>query len=179
MKLNQFFPELRTSLVEHDDGLVCGLIILVLHEPNKIFISYRSDLYKGTMSTMSMLNRNKHTNHVLQTAYNERGKKEWFNYPTDTVGSALDLKNSLLDEYAKHDIFVNIRGTTHVKRVLAGLARGFGRKSTPLIIEGQFFINRRAAAIFYGFTESTISYRINSDAYPRWNEVEERSNGTK
>ncbi len=170
MKLKDFFPELRQPIIEYDDGLVCGLIILIMHNPDQIYISYRSDLYKGTGSLMSVLSNGKHTNLTLLAAYQNATKREWFNYPTDTVGEALDLKNNLLDEYAKHDIFINVRGSTHENRVLAGLARG-GRRSSKVEINGEIFANRKAAALHFGFSESTIGYRIKSDAYPKWKEI--------
>ena len=172
-QLKDFFPELRRPIVSFDEGLVPGLIILVLHNPDQIYIGYRSDLYTGTCSLVSMLTNGQHLNYRLQAAYQNAQTRSWFNYTTDSVGEALDLKNSLLDEYAKHDIFINTRGSAHDNRVKAGLARGLVRRGSKVRINGVIFQNRKEVANEFGFTVSTVSYRIKSATYPGWQEVTE------
>jgi hypothetical protein len=171
MDIKKLIPGLQPMSVTADDGLVCGVLVLYCPIFKKMYISYRSNLYAGLSSVMAALRNNRHPIKALQEAY-DLGTLEEYIYPTDTVGEALDLKSSILDQYAKEDVFFNVFSTSHIARVTSQLARFPARKSSKVSVNGTIYESRKEAAIVFGFSESTVSYRIKSSYYPDWKLVE-------
>ena len=167
MNVNKLVPGLKHVDVEFDDGVVCGVLIVQCKETKKMYVGYRSNLYAAVNSISSALRNGRHPNKPLQAAY-QNATLEFYTFPTDTVGEALDLRNSIIDEHAKKDVFFNIYGASHVARVTKQLARYSGRKTSGVLVNGVFYETRKAAAVHFGITESTVSYRIKSEAYPDW-----------
>ena len=172
MKLiDKLIPTLQSQSVSYDDGVVCGVIIVLSHTEKKMYIGYRGDLYTGVNTVLSSLRNGRHSNQRLQNAYNT-GKVEIYTYPTDTVGEALDLKNSIIDEFARNDMFYNVYGKNHTARIQHQLNTRVPRKSRKVTVDGTLYETKKAAAVAYGFSESTVAYRIKSPNYPEWKEAE-------
>ena len=170
MKMENMVPGMKHTPVEFDDGIVCGVLILYCKKTHKLYIGYRSNLYSGVNSIMSALRNKRHKNLELQASY-DKNSLSVFTFPTDTVGEALDLKNSIIDEFAQKNIFFNIYAQAHISRIQTQLRKYNGRKSTPVKICKESFATRKQAALAYGLSESTVSYRIKSPNYPEWKEA--------
>ena len=171
MQINKLIPSLKHTSVSFDDGIVCGVMIIFSHKEKKMYIGYRSNLYMGVNSTLSSLRNGRHSNQRLQNAYND-GKIEIYTFPTDTVGEALDLKNSIVDEFARTDVFFNVYGHNHTARIQHQLNTHVPRKSRKVLVQGVLYETKKAAAVVFGLSESTVAYRIKSPNYPKWKEAE-------
>lgn len=167
MNVNKLVPGMVHVPVEFHDGAVCGVLIIQCKKSKKIYVGYRANLYAAVNTIASALRNGNHGNKKLQAVYNDGGVK-FFTFPTDTVGEAVDLRNSIIDEYAHKDIFLNIYGAGHVERVKRLVSRWPTPRVAKVKINGVVYESRREAALTFGFTVSTIAYRIKSDAYPTW-----------
>ena len=168
MNVNKLVPGMVHVPVEHHDGVVCGVLIIQCKKTKKLYVGYRSNLYSAVNTTASALRNGKFANHQLQAAFFDGGVK-FFTFPTDTVGEALDLRNSIIDEYAGKDVFLNIYGAGHVARVKKQVARfPTPNRSAKVSVDGVVYESRRECALAHGFTVSTVAYRIKNEAYPGW-----------
>ena len=167
MNVNKLVPGMVHVPVEFHDGAVCGVLIIQCKKTKKIYVGYRANPYAAVNTIASALRNGNHGNKKLQAVYNDGGVK-FFTFPTDTVGEAVDLRNSIIDEYAHKDIFLNIYGAGHVERVKRLVSRWPTPRAAKVKINGVVYESRREAALTFGFTVSTIAYRIKSDAYPTW-----------
>lgn len=168
MNVNNLVPGMNHVSVGYHDGVVCGVLIIQCKKSKKLYVGYRSNLYSAVNTIASALRNGKFANHQLQAAFFDGGVK-FFTIPTDTVGEALDLRNSIIDEYAGSNIFLNVYGAGHVARVKKQVTRfPAPDRSSKVSVEGVVYESRRECALAHGFTVSTVAYRVKSSAYPAW-----------
>ena len=168
MNVNKLVPGMVHVPVEFHDGAVCGVLIIQCKKTKKMYVGYRSNLYAAVSTISSALRNGVFINHRLQFAFNDGGVK-FFTFPTDTVGEAVDLRNSIIDEYAHKDIFLNIYGHARVERVKRQVSRfPAPSRASKVKVDGVVYSSRREAALAYGFTVSTVAYRLKNPAYPGW-----------
>ena len=171
VNVNKLVPGMTHVPVESHDGVVCGVVIVQCKKTKKIFFVYRANLYAAVNTIASALRNGNHGNKKLQAVYNDGGVK-FFTFPTDTVGEAVDLRNSIIDEYAHKDIFLNIYGHAHVERVKRQVSRfPAPSRASKVKVDGVIYSSRREAALAYGFTVSTVAYRLKNPAYPDWKQL--------
>lgn len=168
MNVNKLVPGMVHVPVEFHDGAVCGVLIIQCKKTKKMYVGYRSNLYAAVSTISSALRNGVFINHRLQFAFNDGGVK-FFTFPTDTVGEALDLRNSIINEHAASDMFLNIYGASHAERVKKQVARfPSPNRSSKVSVDGVVYESRRECALAHGFTVSTVAYRVKSSAYPAW-----------
>lgn len=171
VNVNKLVPGMTHIPVESCDGVVCGVVIIQSKKTKKIYVGYRANLYAAVNTISSALRNGNHGNQKLQAAFNNGGVK-YFTFPTDTLGEAVDLRNNVIDEYAHKDIFLNIYGASHVERVKRQVSRfPTPRRASRVQVDGYVFASRREAALAYGFTVSTVAYRLKNPAYPSWKQL--------
>ena len=166
MNVNKLVPGMVHVNVAHDDGAICGVMILQCKKSKKFYVGFCSNLYNAVNTTASKLRNGIHPNQRLQSCFNEGGVK-YFTFPTDTVGEAVDLRNSIIDEF--YDKTLNIYSADRKDRVKKQVARWPNpRTAQRVMVDGVVYESRRECALAHGFTVSTVAYRIKNPAYKGW-----------
>jgi hypothetical protein len=170
MNVNKLVPGMAHVAVEYRDGAVCGVLIIQARASKKFYIGYRANLYDGVNTVASALRNGHHANALLQEAHH-KDVLDYFTFPTDTVGEAMDLRNSIIDEFAQMGVILNTASVRYTERVQKQVARFPARRSSKVIVDGVSYDSRQAAALAHGFTVSTVAYRIKHAAYTNWTQA--------
>lgn len=169
VNVNKLVPGIKPKEVEHNEGTVCGVFIIQCQKTKKIYVGYRTNLYAAIRTATSALRKGRHRNKLLQAAHDNGGLK-YYTFPTDTVGEALDLRNNIIDEFSHKDIFLNIYGANYVTRVRKQVTKYSSSGSSGVMVDRILYDSRKAAALAYGLSVSTVAYRIKSPIYSNWSQ---------